>query len=202
VVLEGSLDCERRLALAFEIVWVVLLYMVNVCSLYSIREASYLSGPTPVVRSWLALQIGSLLIIENSTKAIRHTRWDVSNAFQRAVSADCIVDVLTWGSPQCFLVRLAHRVDGRILDVLVASDVGSIVGTFVVVTSGTDGIEAVDYVRALEVLLPKMRRTVSDFLIFAEGIKRPMGHIARVSLSKRAAASKSAALHLTGSRVA
>lgn len=163
---------------------------------------SYLSRPTPIVPSWLALQIGSLFIIENSTKAIGHTRWDVGNAFERTVSGDGIVDVLTRGGPQSFLIGLANRIDGCILDMFVASNVGSIVWSFVVVTSWTDCIEAVDYVRALEILLPKMRRTVSYFLIFLQSIKRPVGHVARVSLSKRAAAPESTILHLTGSRVA
>lgn len=188
VVLQGSLDGERWLALAFEIVWVVFLYPINMCSRQLALEVSYLSGPTPVVCSWLTLQIGSLLIIENSTEAVGHTRWDVGNAFQRAMFRDGIVDVLARRSPQCLLVGFADRIDGCILDMLVASNACSVVWAFVVVASGADCIESIDHVRALEVLLPKMRRPVSNFLIFSESIKWPVRHVARVSLSKRAAA--------------
>lgn len=188
VILQGSLDGERWLALAFEIVWVVFLYPINMCSRQLALEVSYLSGPTPVVCSWLTLQIGSLLIIENSTEAVGHTRWDVGNAFQRAMFRDGVVDVLARRSPQCLLVGFADRIDGCILDMLVASNACSVVWAFVVVASGADCIESIDHVRALEVLLPKMRRPVSNFLIFSESIKWPVRHVAWVSLSKRAAA--------------
>jgi hypothetical protein len=46
----------------------------------------------------------------------------------------------------------------------------------------------------LEILLPKMRSTVSSFLIIAYSIKWSVRHVPRVSLPKRAAACKSTAL--------
>jgi hypothetical protein len=107
-----------------------------------------------------------------------------------------IDDILSWCGPQSFLVRFTNRCDRCIPDVLIACNAGGVVGTFVVVTSEASGVEAVDDIGSLEVLLSKMRGTVSNFFIFTQCIKWPVRHVSRVSLLKRATASESAALQL------
>jgi hypothetical protein len=167
-----------------------------------IRLDTYLSRPTLVIASWLPLKIGSLFIIENPTKAVRHTRWDVGNSFQWAMLRYGIHDVLSWRCPQCFLVGLADRFNRGILDVLVARDAGGIIGAFMVVTSRARYIEPIDDISTLEVLLSKMRGTVSNLFILADCVKWPVRHVSGVSLLKGTAACKSLARRLEWCRVA
>jgi|TARA_R110002003_G_scaffold126_46_gene11813 hypothetical protein len=157
--------------------------------------STYNTWPTPVVASGLSLKIGSLLIIENPTKAIWNPWWNVGNSFQWAMLCHSIDNVLSWSCPQCFLVCHSNRSNRRILDVLVvACKAGRVIWSLVVVTSKAGCIESIDDVGTLEILLPKMRSTVSSFLIIAYSIKWSVRHVPRVSLPKRAAACKSTAL--------
>jgi hypothetical protein len=80
--------------------------------------------------------------------------------------------------------------------VLVARDAGCIVRTFVMVTRETRNVEAVDDVRALKVLLPKMRSTVSKFFFLTDCVKRSVALVAWVTLAKRPTAPYSRALIL------
>lgn len=76
----------------------------------------------------------------------------------------------------------------------VASNVGGIIRAFVVVLRDARLVQSVDDVGALEVLLPKMRSTVSNLLIFAEDVKRPVRLVTRVALLERATARKPTAI--------
>jgi hypothetical protein len=158
---------------------------------------AYLSRPSFIVTSWLTLKVGSLLIIENATKTIRHARGNVGHSLQWAMLRHSICNVFPWSGPQRFLVRLADRLDGCVLDVLVTRNTSGIVRTFVVVTSETSCVETVDDISSLEVLLSKMRCTVSNLFILAEYIKWPVRRVSRITLLQRATACKSATLQLT-----
>jgi hypothetical protein len=157
---------------------------------------TYLSGPAPIITSWLSLKIGSLFIIENPTKAICHTRWNIGNSLQWAVLRYGINDVLLRCGSQCFLVRFADCFDRWILYVLVACDAGGVIWTFVMITSGPRYVEPINDISALKVLLSKMRGTVSNLFVFADRVKWPVRHVSRISLLKRATACKSLALRL------
>ena len=101
-----------------------------------------------------------------------------------------IDNVLSGRGPQCLSVRLFDCLNGRILHMLVAGNASGIVRAFVVVLRDARFIEAVDDIGALKVLLPKMRGTVSNLLVFAEEVKRPVRLVTRVALLKRATACK------------
>jgi hypothetical protein len=104
VILQSLLDGVGGLALAFEVIWVVNLRAVSDNSMYGFQCETYLSRPTPVITTWFPLKIGSLLIVENPTKAVWHTRWDVGNSFQWTVLGYGIYDVFAGSGPQRFLV--------------------------------------------------------------------------------------------------
>jgi hypothetical protein len=194
VVLQGFLNSVGWLAFAFEVIRVVCLKIVSKLQRSELSGYNtYLSRPTLIIASWLPLKIGPLFIIENPTEAIRHTRWDVGNSFQWAMLSYGIHDVLSWCCPQCFLVGLANRFNGWILDVLVARDASGVIRTFMVVTSRPRCIEPIDNIGALEVLLSKMRGTVSNLFILTDCVKWPVRHVSRISLLKRSAACKSLA---------
>jgi hypothetical protein len=201
VILQGFLDGIGGLALAFEVIWVVNLRAVSDKSEHGFQSGTYLSRPTPIIATWFPLKIGSLLIVENPTKAVWHTRWDVGNSFQRAVLRYGIYDVFTGSRPQCFLVRLADCFDGWILHMPVPRDAGGVIRALVMVSSGARCIEPINDISALEVLLSKMRGTVSNLFIFADRIEWSVGHVSRVSLLKRAAACQALALRLDWSWV-
>jgi hypothetical protein len=159
---------------------------------------SYHSRPSLVVSSWLSLKIGSLLVVESPAKAIRYTRWLVGYSLQGAVLRDSINNVLARCGLQCLFVRLTDRLDGRVLHMLVvARNAGRVVWSFVMVPYESRVVESVDDIGALEVLLSKMRSTVSNLLIMTESIKRPVGHVSRVSLLKRTAACEATAVVLS-----
>jgi hypothetical protein len=83
-------------------------------------------------------------------------------------------DVLPRSSLQGLLVRVLDRREGTVFLHSVASETGSIVRAFVVVTAERCFVETVDDVGALEVLFPKMGSTVSNFLIMTQLVKRPV----------------------------
>jgi hypothetical protein len=203
VVLQSLLDGEGWLTLTLKVIWAVLLRRSALHIHWLEGYVTYQSSPSPQIAAWLSLKIGSLLIIENATKAIWCTRWLIGYSFQGTVLRHSIKNGLARGSPQCLCVRLADRLDGRVLHVLVvARDAGSIIGAFVVVARKSGSVESVDDIGALEALLPKMGSTVSKFFIFANRIKRPDGHVSRISLPKRAIAGQASALVLRRRRIA
>ena len=98
---------------------------------------------------------------------------------------DGIVNLLTWGSPESFIVRILHGCDGAVLPVQVAGDVGSIVWALMVI--GKAGlIETINGISAVEVPFPEMVSTVGILSVLADGVKGPMGHVSRVAFPQRA----------------
>jgi hypothetical protein len=188
VILQGLLDSVRRLTLAFQVIWVVFLLDVNFDLYKLLGLETYLPRPAFVVASRFTLKISSLLIVENPTKAIGHTRWNVGDSLQWTVLRDSIDNVLTRGSSQGFLVGFAYSLDGCIFDMLVARNASRVVRPFVVITGKASSVETIDDISALKILLPKMRSTVSNFFIFTERIKWPVRQVSGISLSQRATA--------------
>jgi hypothetical protein len=84
----------------------------------------------------------------------------------------------------------------------VPRNAGGVIGALVMVSSGARCIESINDISALEVLLSKMRSTVSNLFVFADRIEWSVGHVSRVSLLKRAAACQALALGLDWSWVA
>jgi hypothetical protein len=81
-------------------------------------------------------------------------------------------DVLSWGSPQGLFVRVLDRRERTVFGIPIASETGGIVRALVVVPTEACFVQTIDDVGALEVLFPKMRSTVSNFLIMTQLVKR------------------------------
>jgi hypothetical protein len=172
VILQGLFDGERRLALALEVVWVVFLRYVNKVLTRKNSRGTYHTRPSAVITSRLSLQVSSLFIIENPSETISHPRWDNSNTLQRTMPLHSIDDVLPWGSPQGLFVRVLDRRERTVFGIPIASETGGIVRALVVVPTEACFVQTIDDVGALEVLFPKMRSTVSNFLIMTQLVKR------------------------------
>jgi hypothetical protein len=137
-------------------------------------RATHHTRPAPVVSPRFALEVSTLLVIQNPPKAIGHAWWNVGNAFKRAVLCHCIQNIFPRCGPQCLLIGVLHSGNGTVLIAEVAGDVSGIIGALVVITAA-DGIETVNNVSALEVLLPEMMSTVCRFGVFAQDVKGPVG---------------------------
>lgn len=137
--------------------------------------------PAAIITTGLTLQVGSLLVIENPSETIRHTRGNVGDSFERTVSLHRIDNVLTWGGSQCLLVGILDSRKGTVLFHSVAGNAGCIVGTFVVVTTNARLIEPVDDVGTLEVLFPKMWSSVCNLFIVTQLVERSVGLVAWVT---------------------
>jgi len=174
VVLEGLFDGVGGLALALEVIGVV-----------------FDSRPATVITARLSLQVGSLFIIENPSEAISHARGKVSNTLQWTMPLHRVDDVLPWSSPQGLLVRILDRRKRAILGIPVPSDARSVVRALMVVSREARLIETVDDVGALEILLPKMGRTVSNFLIMTYYVKGSVRLVTRKALFQRVIAGPS-----------
>jgi hypothetical protein len=98
------------------------------------------------------------------------------------VSLHSVDNVFTRCSPQSLLVGVLDCRKRAVLNMLVTGDSGSVVWALVVVLTKRRLVEAVDDICALEILLPKMRSTVSKFFFFTDLVKRPVGPVARIAL--------------------
>lgn len=126
LLLEVSLEGERRLALALEIVRVVALRHVSqVCQKQRIYAGcAYHAVPSLIgTASCVCLphKVGTLLVVHDTSPGVNSAGWDDGSALERNMVLQRILNELAWGSADGFLVGGLNSSYGRVLLVDVAA---------------------------------------------------------------------------------
>lgn len=99
------------------------------------EEDTYNTRPSSVVASRLALEISAFFVLQDSAQRIGDTWRYICHAFQWSVLGYGINNVLLGSGSEGFLIRLLDGLNWRIFGVLVACEAGSVIWSFVMVTS-------------------------------------------------------------------
>jgi hypothetical protein len=134
LLLEVSLEGERRLALALEIIGVVA------------HAVPSLIGTTSCV--CLPHKVGTLLVIHYTSPGINAAGWDDGSTLERNMVLQRVLNELAWGGANRFLVGGLNSSYRRVLLVDVAAGQCGIIGTSMVV-SAANGVERVNDIRLM-----------------------------------------------------